>query len=201
MTKCVNCAKEMEKGSGESILSDVGLLCKECYAEREGLTIEEVEKQKKEQANTLKKEPQGIIDKLMNQPSFIDLLSLTIEDVDSAKKAARLGLYASMFVSAFGIIWIVFKQPELIAEYGYGVFIDSLVFALIAWGIYKMSRTASVLGLLFYLFQQIVAYPSFGFEFKVRRIMMPAILILMFINSIRGTFAFHKYKSESINKF
>ena len=103
MTKCVNCAKEMEKGSGESILSDVGLLCKECYAEREGLTIEEVEKQKKEQANTLKKEPQGIIDKLMNQPSFIDLLSLTIEDVDSAKKAARLGLYASMFVSAFGV--------------------------------------------------------------------------------------------------
>ena len=51
IVKCVNCAKEMQNSSLEPILSDVGLMCNECYAEKEGLTIEQVEQKKIEQDN------------------------------------------------------------------------------------------------------------------------------------------------------
>gem|GEM_PF-4323823 len=70
--------------------------------------------------------------------------------------------------------------------------VDAGLFALIAFGIYKMSRVAAVIGIALYLWGQLNQILATGNSNYI----LVILFTLYFIHAIRGTFAYHKLKKE-----
>jgi hypothetical protein len=106
-------------------------------------------------------------------------------DDDSARKAARYGFIASAWLS---LVTLVCALLDRLGILGTGIsptslVIDAALFALIGYGILRMSRFAALSGLLIYVTETILDYSHGG------RIHWPAALfILCFVNGVRGTF-------------
>lgn len=123
----------------------------------------------------------------MNQKNAaIEWLWPSILDFDTATKASRQGFYAAMFVAATN------AAMSLAGHLGYfsrleadftGIF-DAAIFAAIAFGIWKYSRVAAVVGLSLYLLS--CAYVILNFNHKVGALTI--FITLAFINGIRGAF-------------
>ncbi len=117
-----------------------------------------------------------------------------IIDVESAKKAANQGMYASIFIAGTTLLLLGLStqgfNPMNLDAYS---LIDIMIFVIIGWRIYAMSRTAAILGLAFYILEQIFLINDFGFRMSAVKM----IIILAFINSIRGTYAFNVLKNYS----
>lgn len=107
-----------------------------------------------------------------------------ITDSESARGAARQGFWAAIFVA---VVTAVFAVSGFIGM-SIGALFDATLFAIIAWGIHKMSRVASVAGLCLYIVESIWRWIEFG----PTNIVVAALLVLCFINSVRGTFEYHK---------
>ncbi len=112
-------------------------------------------------------------------------------DLKTAKLANRQGVWASSFVA------IVTAFVVCLGSAGIQLFeftssswalIDACIFGVIALGIHKMSRIASVGGLGLYLIERADMWISYG----PKNLLIAGLLVLMFINSIRGTFAYHR---------
>ena len=117
-----------------------------------------------------------------------------IVDIETAKKAALQGFYASIFIGGstlllLGLSYQGFNPLNLDA---YSV-IDVLIFAIIAWRVQAMSQTAAIIGLAVYILEQIYLVNEFGFSMNAMRI----IIIFAFVNSIRGTYAFNVFRKYS----
>lgn len=119
-----------------------------------------------------------------------------ISDITSAEEAAKQGVWASLlmtFVTTGAVL-----VGKLTGFQFLGVETSSLVdaglFALIAWGINRNSRFAAVCGLLLYLLEQLMLILSSGFTGAT---VVTVILVLMYITSIRGTFAYHRLRKEA----
>jgi len=117
-----------------------------------------------------------------------------ITDVESAKKAANQGMYASIFIAGTTLLLLGLStqgfNPLDLDTYS---LIDIAIFVLIAWRIYAMSRTAAILGLAVYILEQVFLFNDFGFRLSA----VQMIIVLAFINSIRGTYTFNVLKNYS----
>jgi hypothetical protein len=71
--------------------------------------------------------------------------------------------------------------------------IVSLVYGGLAVMIYKMSRVAAVLGLLMYLFNCGLSIAQHGIS---AGLIVQILVVFTFINSVRGTFAYHCFRQE-----
>ncbi len=107
-------------------------------------------------------------------------------DEKSVKEATRQGIWACAWVAGVTAIMAFLNSMSL----DQSAFIDAFIFAVIGFGIYKYSRTAAIAGLAMYILERIYMWSTTGIKGPV----MALILILMFVNSIRGTFAYHKNK-------
>ncbi|MEW9124739.1 MAG: hypothetical protein AB2421_18655 [Thermotaleaceae bacterium] len=114
-----------------------------------------------------------------------------IADVEGAKSLAKQGFYASMTISGMTTLMIILGALGFDwFDIDFLAFIDVAAFLAIGFGIYKMSRIASVLGLSLYIIERILMMMEYGFKFDF----MLIIFCTAFANSIRGTFAYHKLK-------
>jgi hypothetical protein len=117
-----------------------------------------------------------------------------ITDADSAKKASRQGYWACAFIVGITLLFVVLSLfGKGLLDVGLSALLDVLVFMIIGWGIYKMNRFAAVVGLFFYLFERILTWAEYGHGGPGTT----AIICLMFVNAVRGTFEYHKYRKES----
>lgn len=124
-----------------------------------------------------------------------------ITDMESARKAGKQGAWAAFFgagVTAV-IATIAAFRPQATAAFGIGVwaFLDAAVFLGLGVGIWRMSRTCAVLGLAFYALERIVMAldrPATA----GKGIVLVVILVLAYVNGIRGTFAFHRFKKALV---
>jgi hypothetical protein len=127
----------------------------------------------------------------------------TVSDLDSAKKTARYGYGAAIAVSVLIIIegFISIDSNYRIVSWNMievGSLLLAIVMIPIAYGIYRMSRIASVSGLLIFI-AHIVSNWFVGIYPR------PVVLIIIFFlyfHSIRGCFAYQsllqsKEKSSS----
>jgi hypothetical protein len=67
-------------------------------------------------------------------------------------------------------------------------------FIIIGWGIYKMNRFAAVAGILLYLF---LIWIRIWTGTEPGSSTLGVIICLMFVNSVRGTLEYHKYRKET----
>ncbi len=107
-----------------------------------------------------------------------------ITDRETAKKAAGQGVGAAALVSLITAIMAIGGWLGA----GPGALLDAALFAAIAFGIHKMSRTAAVLGLILYLVERIFAMAK---GTGTSGMAMTVMLTIAFIQSVRATFAYH----------
>ena len=116
-----------------------------------------------------------------------------ITDADSAKKASKQGYWACAFCAGTTLLFVVLSLfGKGLLDVDLSALLDVLVFMIIGWGIYKMNRFAAVAGLIFYLFERVSVWSEYGPSHG-----LVAIVCLMFINSVRGTLAYQKYRKEN----
>jgi hypothetical protein len=111
-----------------------------------------------------------------------------IKDRDTAKKAAMQGVGAATLVSVVTAIMAVGGWMGA----GPGALVDAALFGAVAFGIYRMSRAAAVCGLVLYLLERVYAMSQGS---GGGGIMMAIFLTMAFVQSIRGTYAYHGLKA------
>ncbi|HAK87589.1 MAG TPA: hypothetical protein DHV16_09260 [Nitrospiraceae bacterium] len=131
----------------------------------------------------------------MALPKNIEWIWPSIVDTTTAQKASKQGLWASAWCAGATIVFVVLAQfGSQMFNFDSSALLDAFLFIIIGWGIYKMNRIAAVAGLALYIIERLYMWSASGPK-------NPAIAIfitLMFINSIRGIFAYHKIKKAQI---
>jgi len=112
----------------------------------------------------------------------------SIVDATSAIRASRQGIWASCFCAGATIFFVLLGVFGVRGGFDILSLVDASMFIVIGWGIYKMNRFAAVSGLALYILERIIMWSQYG----PKNPAMAIILTLMFINSARGIFGYHK---------
>ncbi len=111
-----------------------------------------------------------------------------ITDLKTARHVAYYGLWATLLNVGITSLFIVLEFFGVkLLDIGFQGFVDIIIFSVIAVGIYKLNKYAAIAGLLFYLFE-ISFSILFSGNFSIG--WMTIIFVFLYINSIRGTFAY-----------
>ena len=131
----------------------------------------------------------------MDQRKGIVWIWPVIVDVETARRVSRQGFWAATWVAGVTALLALLSTLGVnIWNFDLYALVDALIFAIIGWGIHRLSRTAAVAGICLYLLERAYMWATFG----PKNPFVAAIFILMFINGVRGTFAFHKFSREAM---
>lgn len=116
-----------------------------------------------------------------------------IVDAETARGAVNQGFWAAVLVAAtttvFATIALVLQKD--VASINAWAYLDAIIFGVIAWRIRRFSRAFAVGGVaLFVIEKSLMIADSHG---PVAWLLLALILLLMFINGARGTFAYHGF--------
>jgi hypothetical protein len=112
-----------------------------------------------------------------------------VSDAVSAKRAARQGVILCSITAVATTVSVGFTLAGLNrSPVDPFALIDAGIFVLIAIGISRMSRTAAVLGAVFYFLEAMTSFIVEGAKVS------PWVFVLSvgFMNSVRGTFAYYR---------
>ena len=113
-----------------------------------------------------------------------------ITDTETAQKASQQGYWACIFCAAATILLVAINYfGTNLLNFTPWALLDAFLFIIIGWGIFKMNRFAAVAGLALYIIERISMWAEHG----PKNFVMAIIITLMFINSVRGVFAYNKY--------
>ena len=119
-------------------------------------------------------------------------------DIESAKGPIRRGAYVSFLLVAVSIVFGIINYPKMDLEQGRIIF-DATWWAIIALGIfYGKSRVASILGLFRFTLNTVLQFIATGKVFGTY--FATIVIIIIFLGSVRGTFAYHKITKSSIHR-
>ncbi len=120
-----------------------------------------------------------------------------IATLSDAQKVGRQGTWAACFVAGLTALVAVAALSGILPP-GFPIsgwaLVDAALFGVIAWGIYRMSRVAAVAGLVVYILERIYMQSALGAKAGAG-IVVTILIILAFINAVRGTFAYHRMKT------
>lgn len=119
----------------------------------------------------------------------------TIDDMESAKKAAHKGAAAAFVITIVtgAVTFLAVQGVEIFKDLANSSsFIDAGLFLVIGFFIYRLSRIAAVIGLLLYIGEQVMMIQAAGFRFSALMIL----LVCYFISGVRGTFEYHNLKKS-----
>jgi hypothetical protein len=115
-----------------------------------------------------------------------------VSDLESAKKAARNGMWCAIFVASVTTIVVLLTTFFGLSIMGVkaGALLDAALFAGIAYGLSRYSRFAAVAGFALFVLEKIYMLATTGNFFSVG--FLGIVIALGFWNSVRGTFAYYK---------
>src|SRR5271168_2964523 len=107
-----------------------------------------------------------------------------VSEIDGAKSAIQYGMWCAIIVAGFttvaasvGLLGVtLFHIPP-------SAFLDAVIFAVIAYGLHRQSRTAAVAGLLLYLLEKIYAVMQTGSILGVGA--LGVVILFGFFNGVR----------------
>ena len=111
-----------------------------------------------------------------------------VVDEASARAVARQAMWASLIVAG---ITAVVSQMQVLGLNNWAL-VDVALFALIAYGIYRMSRVSAILGLLLFIVERVLMFQTSG---RTGGLVALALLVA-FIHGVRGTFGFHRLRQS-----
>ncbi len=115
-----------------------------------------------------------------------------INSKESARKAGLYGFGASLFTCGVTTLFVLLSLLGISQQVPIVALVDVVIFGIIAWRIYHMSRIASVVGLTLFFAEKVFMFSQEGFKFEI----LPIFLIFAYVTSIRGTFAYRKYQEQ-----
>ena len=119
-----------------------------------------------------------------------------VSDLDGAKDATRYGMWCAALVS--GVTWL-FAALSLLGVRMTGItpaaIADAILFAGIAYGLYRFSRFAAVAGFVLFLIEKVFMFIKTGSILGVG--VFGIIILFGFLNGMRGAFAYHKLQEAS----
>lgn len=113
---------------------------------------------------------------------------LEINDVNSARAAARRGANSALFLAVIMIVmasFSVFGETPL-------PFFDSALYLVLGVAMWRMSRTGAVLALLLYS-ASVIEYVVSSLRFSLLGILF----VSQLVNGVRGTFAYHRFTGSN----
>jgi len=118
-----------------------------------------------------------------------------INNIDEAKDFSREGFVAALICAGItlALVLLSFAGVSLLPGFNAFALMDVALFAGLAWGIYRYSRICAVLALALYVAEQANNVMSFNTYNAV----MAVLFIIFFVKSIRGTFAYHRFKAAN----
>jgi hypothetical protein len=118
-----------------------------------------------------------------------------VSDINSAKMAAAQGAAAAFCCAVATTIFVGLAAAGVGPVAGLGIdawaLVGAAILFAIAWGIHEMSRAAAILGLVLYLGDRVIMWSQVG----PRGVPVAMMLILAFVNAVRGTFAYREHTS------
>jgi hypothetical protein len=118
----------------------------------------------------------------------------TLDSQESAKKAAHMGA-AAVGLSAVVIALIAILNITGVTDHFMGgdasFFLEAGICAALAILIYRFSRIAAVLALLLFVLEKLMALENGPAH---QNLVMTIIWTLFYVNGVRGTFAWHRFK-------
>lgn len=122
----------------------------------------------------------------------------SITDTVSAKEASKQGIWACIWCAGATLLFVTLSFLGLsVLGIDAWALIDALLFIIIGYGIYKMNRIAAIAGLSLYILERIMMWFEQGLEVVP---VVAILIILLFINSLRGIFAYHRYAKDEQKK-
>jgi hypothetical protein len=118
-----------------------------------------------------------------------------IRNIEDARGAAQNGAAVVVLGAAVQLLIVIFGMTAnpIFSLFPAGVFI------LLAWGTWRMSRTAALAGLILFCVLSAPAILSVG-EVKAAEALPFALLFLsMWISGVRGTFYFHRHSQNPVS--
>lgn len=112
-----------------------------------------------------------------------------IDDIEDAKGIAKSAAFIPAFVSVVTAIIVlvgIFYKPILGLDAW--AFIDAFLFALVAFGMWKLNRVVAILGLILYIWGQAQLFSVHGSGTGV----MTVFFAIMWFNGIRASLRYHK---------
>jgi hypothetical protein len=126
------------------------------------------------------------------------LLWPEIDDAPSAKAASYLGAFGVALYSLVIAAIVTYGLIRIHATVSWGAaaaYLDALIFAVLAFGVSKLWRSAAIAALVLFLAEQILAglraHAMVGF-------VMPILLTLFLISGGRGTVLFHRFSGRDV---
>lgn len=127
-----------------------------------------------------------------------------IDDVSDSIKVARSGSAAAFLCAIVtgALTWFSTKGHSLIEGLSALAYIDAVIFLIVGFGILKMSRIAALAGLGIYIWGKYDLWQTMG-PSAFRAPYLIILFTIYFINSVRGTFAYHsmKEKGKSLREY
>ncbi|MBV9863906.1 MAG: hypothetical protein JO316_01000 [Abitibacteriaceae bacterium] len=115
-----------------------------------------------------------------------------MHDMESARQVARQGTVAAALCAGMTTLAVMLSAAGVhLLNINTDALVDAFIFGVIALGIARMSRLAAVAGLALYLIERAATWNSMGFA---PSLVYLVIFTNLFINGVRGTFAFHRFK-------
>ena len=120
-----------------------------------------------------------------------------IGDKDSAKcattTAVRISYLFAVVAVLIAILSLAYHEPIYGMNGGWAL-LDAGLFAVIGWRISRLSRAWAVVGLCFYLLEWLTSIGTRAFTVgDVPRGIVAITFLTVYINALRGTFAYHKH--------
>ncbi len=117
-------------------------------------------------------------------------------NVADAEQASNGGFWAALFC---GVVTALFATVSVVTHasamgIGAGAYVDAALFGLIAWRIRRRSKAFAVAGLCLFVLEKIFQYATQP-QFAIVGLALGVVLLMLFINGVRGTFAYHRMSS------
>jgi hypothetical protein len=117
-----------------------------------------------------------------------------VDTIQSAKRASKYGVWAaagSAVITTLAATWALGAGRAAFGFVDAWGFVDALIFAAVAFGIYKESRFAAIFGLCLFLYEKWSQFDETG---TISGAWMAVILIFCYVTSIRGVYALRRLR-------
>lgn len=116
----------------------------------------------------------------------------SVETEASAKGTAHQGAGAAVFCAGVTALFSILAMFDIRILPGFSPLslVDAGLFGFIAWRIYRMSRAWALVGLLGYVAERAYSIYLHG-STAGAGLIVGVIILLGFVNGVRGTFAYH----------
>jgi hypothetical protein len=125
----------------------------------------------------------------------------TFGNVADAMQASNGAFWAAVFCA---VVTALFATISIFTHAGViGVtassYVDAVLFALVAWRIRRRSKVFAIIGLALFVLEKVYQYTTQPLSTVGFGVVVAIALLFLFINGVRGNFAYHRLTSANVS--